>query len=50
MNIDLETKVADWETFKNVTRSFFFASVPDVDITTDIGIFKTMYEIAHREK
>ncbi len=50
LNIDLETKVADWETFKNVTRSFFFASVPDVDITTDIGIFKTMYEIAYREK
>ena len=50
LNIDLETKVADWETFKNVTRSFFFASVPDVDITTDIGIFKTMYETAYREK
>ena len=50
LNIDLETKVADWETFKNVTRSFFFAGVPDVDITTDIGIFKTMYEIAYREK
>ncbi len=50
LNVDLETKVADWETFKKITRSFFLAGVSDPDTPTDIGIFKTMYEIAYKEK
>ena len=24
LNVDLETNVADWESFKKITRSFFF--------------------------
>ncbi len=50
LDVDLETKVADWETFKKVTRSFFLAGVSDPDTPTDVGIFKTMYEIAYKEK
>lgn len=50
LDVELETNVANWETFKKVTRSFFFAGVSDPDTPTDVGIFKTMYEIAHREK
>ena len=50
LDVDLETKVADWDTFKDVTRSFFKASVSDPDTPTDVGIFKTMYEIAYKEK
>ena len=50
LNVDLETKVADWETFKKITRSFFLAGVSDPDTPTDIGIFKTMYETAYKEK
>ena len=49
LNVDLETKVADWENFKSITRSFFKASVSDPDTATDIGIFKTMYETAYNE-
>lgn len=49
LNVDLETKVADWEAFKSITRSFFLAGVSDPDTPTDIGIFKTMYEIAYKE-
>ena len=50
LDVDLETKVADWETFKKVTRSFFLAGISDPDTPTDVGIFKTMYEVAFREK
>ncbi len=50
LGVELETNVADWETFKKVTRSFFLAGVSDPDTPTDVGIFKTMYEIAYREK
>ena len=49
MNVDLETKVANWENFKSITKSFFKASVSDPDTPTDIGIFKTMYETAYNE-
>lgn len=49
LNVDLETKVANWEKFKSITRSFFKAGVSDPDTPTDIGIFKTMYEIAYKE-
>ena len=50
LNVDLETKVADWNKFKSITRSFFLAGVSDPDTPTDIGIFKTMYETAYKEK
>jgi len=50
LNVELETNVANWETFKKITRSFFLAGVSDPDTPTDVGIFKTMYEIAFREK
>ena len=50
LNVDLETKVADWNKFKSITKSFFLAGVSDPDTPTDIGIFKTMYETAYKEK
>ena len=50
LNVDLETNVADWQTFKNITKSFFLAGVSDPDTPTDVGIFKTMYQTAFREK
>ena len=50
LNVDLETKVADWDTIKDITKSFFKAAVSDPDTPTDVGIFKTIYEIAYREK
>ena len=49
LDVDLETRVADWEKFKNLTKSFFLAGVSDPDTPTDIGIFKTMYDIAYKE-
>lgn len=49
LNVDLETNVADWQSFKKITKSFFLAGVSDPDTPTDVGIFKTMYQIAYRE-
>ena len=49
LDVDLETKVADWEKFKNITKLFFLAAVSDPDTPTDVGIFKTMYDIAYKE-
>lgn len=49
LNVDLDTKVANWKKFQNITKSFFLSGVSDPDTPTDIGIFKTMYEIAYRE-
>jgi len=50
LDVELETKVADWEKFKDITRAFFLAGVSDPDTPTDVGIFKTMYQTAYREK
>ena len=50
LDVDLETNVADWQTFKKITKSFFLAGVSDPDTPTDVGIFKTMYQTAYREK
>ncbi len=50
LDVELETKVADWEKFKDITRAFFLAGVSDPDTPTDVGIFKSMYEVAYKEK
>lgn len=50
LDVDLETVVEDWDSFKKITRSFFLAGVSDPDTPTDIGIFKSMYKVAYREK
>ena len=50
LEVDLETEVENWDNFKEILRALFISSVPDVDIATDIGIFKTMYKFADKEK
>lgn len=50
LDVELETRVADWEKFKDITRAFFMAGVSDPDTPTDVGIFKSMYETAYKEK
>jgi len=49
LNIDLETLVVDWYEFKDLQRSFLFASVSDAEIPTDVGIFGTLHKIAAQE-
>lgn len=49
LNIDLETVVANWDEFKDIQMAFLKASVPDVEIPTDVAIHKVMHKIAAKE-
>jgi len=46
LNVDLHTHVADWEEFKDLQRSFLFASVPDAEVPTDWVIFSVLFNEA----
>ncbi len=46
LGVDLYTHVADWEEFKDLQRSFLFASVPDAEVPTDWVIFSVLYNEA----
>ncbi len=43
LGVDLHTHVADWEEFKDLQRSFLFASVPDAEVPTDWVIFSVLF-------
>jgi len=47
---DLETIVMDWEEFKDLQRSYFKASVLDLDIPADHMIFGALYKTANKYK
>jgi N-acetyl sugar amidotransferase len=49
LDIDLETYVIDYEEIKNLMRSYMMASLPWIDIPTDIAIKASLYQIAARE-
>jgi len=49
LKIDLETVVANWDEFKDIQMAFLKASVPDVEIPTDVAIHKVMHKIAAKE-
>jgi N-acetyl sugar amidotransferase len=46
LNIDFYTYVVDWEEFKDIQIAFLKASVPDVEIQTDIAIKGMVYRVA----
>lgn len=46
LNIDLYTYVVNWEEFKDLQLSFLKASVPEVEVPTDMGIRSILYRIA----
>ena len=48
LGVDLHTHVADWEEFKDLQRSFLFASVPDAEVPTDWVIFSVLFDEADR--
>ena len=47
---DLETYVIDWPEFKDLQRSFFKASVLDIEMLTDHAIMATMHKIRKQYK
>lgn len=50
LDVDLFTYVVNWEEFKELQKSFLFASTPDADIPTDIGILGTLFRTAKKER
>lgn len=49
--LDLEFKTIrfDWDEYKDLQRSFFFAGVPDVDLPTDLAIYAALHKEAHEQ-
>jgi len=50
LGFDLFTYVINWEEFKDLQRSFFKASVIDIEMLTDHAITAAMYKIARDHK
>ncbi len=48
LNIDLYTRVLDWEEFKDLQLAFLRASTPDSEIPTDHAIVSELYKTAAR--
>ncbi len=48
LGVELHTHVLDWESFRDLQRSFFLASVPNVEIATDHAINATLFQLAAR--
>jgi N-acetyl sugar amidotransferase len=48
LDIDLHTEVLDWPEFRDLQRSFFFASVPNCEIPTDHAIISTLFRLARK--
>lgn len=46
LNIDLQTYVVNWEEFKDIQRSYFYAGVVDLEVPTDHAIYGAMYTTA----
>jgi N-acetyl sugar amidotransferase len=46
LNLDLYTFVMDWPEFRDLQRSYFKASVLDLEVPTDHMIFGALYQIA----
>ena len=46
LDFDLHSHVIDWEEFKDLQRSLFLASVPNVEVVTDHAITALLYHMA----
>jgi N-acetyl sugar amidotransferase len=49
LKVDLRTVTSDWRESKDLKISFLKASVPELNMGTDIGIASSLYGIAHKE-
>lgn len=50
LDIELFTKVLDWEMFKNLQLAFLRSSTPDSEIPSDHAIFATLFELSAKYK
>ncbi|HAF30093.1 MAG TPA: N-acetyl sugar amidotransferase [Bacteroidales bacterium] len=49
LDLVLHTHIADWEEFRDLQKSFLFASVPDGEVPTDWAITSVLHKIAAKE-
>lgn len=49
LGVDLRTITSDWRESKDIRIAFLKASVPNLEVGTDIGIFATLFGVAQRE-
>lgn len=49
LDVNLRTITCDWEEFKDIQISFLKASVPDVEMPTDLAILSVLYRVAADE-
>ncbi len=49
LGVELETVVADWEEFRDIQVAFLRASVPDVEVPTDLAIHSVLHRVAAKE-
>jgi N-acetyl sugar amidotransferase len=49
LNVDLKIITSDWREAKDLKISFLKASVPELNMGTDIGIATSLYGTAHKE-
>lgn len=47
LKLDLIKVKFDWDEYKDLQRSFFFANVPDVDSPSDFAIYAQLFKTAH---
>jgi len=50
LNVELRTITSDWREAKELKIDFLNASVPDINLGTDIGIASSLYGVAAKEK
>ena len=47
-NVDFISYVLDWNKFRNIQRAFLESGVPDIELPTDLAIFKVQFDAARR--
>ncbi len=50
LGVELRTITSDWREAKDLKKTFLKASVPDLNLGTDIGIAASLYGVAHQER
>lgn len=50
LGFDLSTHVIDWDEFRDIQRSFFTASVVDIEMVTDHAITAVIYRLALKHR
>jgi tRNA(Ile)-lysidine synthase TilS/MesJ len=45
-NLDLYTHVVNWQEFRDIQRSLFQSSLPNIEVATDHAIFALLYKVA----